>query len=381
MKNFITLIIFLPSLLTAWPAQAKLLNCLWSLQRIAYDHNEMVQSLRSAPFVKLETLQTTDQIFLQPIQNISGSNPEILVLAMQIKGYLGAPDSSKSDANLVKILSKHLTIQKVDHKIKRPLLDRPYILITPSTAGNFANRLALLTKDTAGMDVVLKPRALRFGNAAIYRKLDIKNGQRRLSGYLQLPLESVIEPNALSPALFHELVHLKNAVRESDNGDVMTGSLEHLVSGASYASNVAPPPVGIGVKNQLIYQSPYRFNFSIDEIEAHLRQAHSYLKMGYAPPTFIIYQGLILAAQIKYLLDLVGPVGLKPTVDSSSGNATFHFDFGPPFGLLVLTTHNQQFQQILSQVTEAQKQFLILLNQNDPHTYANLQYFNFQYKH
>ena len=348
-------------------------NCSSSVSKMSVIGHQ--SHIIEVPFVSLHTLKTVDEIFLpnSPLKKegltvlppsstrdwikhyffqasvIEVANPNLVQesrnlidLKTKLYRFINLSNLSSGLHAIIWAVSEHWKRAGVSHKILNPL-DPQAILILPQREGSPINDFAYHLKKEINLDLVLEHLMYRQGNAAIRKKVWVRDdGHFGIRGKFFLPLESVFEPQSISPALIHEIIHaIGLEMFKKHQSYVFLGKIERLRSSATSSSKVSPPPSGVGRGQNLEYRLPYGFNYAFDEMEAHHAQALAFLRQNLLPNKELLYSGMIMSAQIKYLARLAvnhGPGVVKRDIrwiNEFGLTGTLAFDFGPPLGLLM----------------------------------------------
>lgn len=332
-------------------------------------------ALIGAPFVSLSTLKMVDEIllpnsalreqgvatastlsirdrafhfFLSP-SVIHVAEPQLVQASrdltdfkIRLYRFIHLSDQLEGLSSIVWEISDHWKREGVSHKTLGSI-NSYAILILPQKGGSILNDFAYYIKREINLDLVVEPSIYRQGNAGIGRKIRVLNdGSFRIEGKFYLPLESVIEPSSISGSLIHEVIHAVSLeMLKNQQSYFLLGKMERLRSNVAYSSQIQTPPMGVGRGQNLEYRLPYEFSYGFDEMEAHDGQAQGILAQKLLPNKELLYSGLIISAQIKYLVGLavnLGPEVVKRGIGWTSEfglTGTLAFDFGPPFGLLM----------------------------------------------
>lgn len=332
-------------------------------------------ALIGAPFVSLSTLKMVDEIllpnsalreqgvatastltikdrafhfFLKP-SVIHVAEPQLVQASRKLTDlknrlyrFIQRPDQFEGLPSIFWAISDHWKREGVSHKILGSI--NPHeIVVLPRKGGSLLDDFAYYLKREINLDLVVEPSIYRQGNAGIGRKIRVLyDGSFRIEGKFYLPLESVFEPNSISDSLIHEIIHAVGLeMLKNQQSYLLLGKMERLRSNAAYSSQIQTPPMGVGRGQNLQYRLPYEFTYGFDEMEAHDGQAQGILAQKLLPNKELLYSGLIISAQIQYLVGLavnLGPEVVKRGIGWTSEfglTGTLAFDFGPPFGLLM----------------------------------------------
>ncbi|MBK8205108.1 MAG: hypothetical protein IPK68_23385 [Bdellovibrionales bacterium] len=341
-------------------------------------------ALIGAPFVSLSTLKMVDEIllpnsalreagvetpFTQTIRDwafrfflnpsvIHVTEPQLVQasrnltdLKNRLYRFIQRSDQFEGLPSIVWAISDHWKREGVSHKILGSISPHE-ILVLPRKSGSLLEDFAYDLKREINLDLVVEPSIYRQGNAGIERKIRVLyDGSFRIEGKFYLPLESVFEPNSISDSLIHEIIHAVGLeMLKNQQSYLLLGKMERLRSDAAYSSQIQTPPMGVGRGQNLEYRLPYEFTYGFDEMEAHDGQAQGILAEKLLPNKELLYSGLIISAQIKYLVGLavnLGPEVVKRGIGWTSEfglTGTLAFEFGPPFGLLMFYLPMPEFK-------------------------------------
>lgn len=270
--------------------------------------------------------------------------------------FIHLSDRLEGLSSIVWEISDHWKREGVNHKILGSM-NHYAILVLPQKGGSKLNDFAYYIKREINLDLVVEPSIYRQANAGIGRQIRVSgDGSFRIEGKFYLPLESAIEPNSMSDPLIHEIIHAVGLeMLKNQQSYLLLGKMELLQSSASNSSQIQTPPMGVGRGQNLEYRLPYEFAYGFDEMEAHYGQAQGILAQKLLPNKELLYSGLIISGQIKYLVGLA--VNLGPgIVERGIGwrsefglTGTLAFDFGPPFGLLMFYLPMPEFKMSRSE--------------------------------
>jgi hypothetical protein len=332
-------------------------------------------ALIGAPFASLSTLKMVDEILLPnsalreagvttpstqtlrdrvfrffwkpsvihvPESQLVQASRNLTDLKNRLYRFIQLSDQFEGLASIVWEISDHWRREGVSHKILGSMSPHA-ILVFPQKGGSLLEDFAYYLKREINLDLVVEPSIYRQGNAGIERQIRVLgDGSFRIEGKFYLPLESVIEPNSISDSLIHEIIHAVGLeMLKNQQSYLLLGKMERLRSNAAYSSQIQTPPMGVGRGQNLEYRLPYEFSYGFDEMEAHDGQAQGILVQKLLPNKELLYSGLIISAQIKYLVGLavhLGPGVVKRGIGWTGEfglTGTLAFDFGPPFGLLM----------------------------------------------
>jgi hypothetical protein len=297
------------------------------------------QSLRDRVFrffLKPSVIHVSEPQVVQASRNLTDLKNRLYRFIQRSDQFEGLPST-------VWAISDHWKREGVSHKILGSI--NPHeILVLPRKSGSLLEDFAYDLKREINLDLVVEPSIYRKGNAGIGRKIRVlDDGSFRIEGKFYLPLESVFEPNSISDSLIHEIIHAVGLeMLKNQQSYLLLGKMERLRSNAAYSSPIQTPPMGVGRRGQnLEYRLPYEFSYGFEEMEAHHGQAQGILAQKLLPNKELLYSGLIISAQIQYLVGLavnLGPEVVKRGIGWTSEfglTGTLAFDFGPPFGLLM----------------------------------------------